>query len=337
MTSFDPIIAHLRGKNVPEHRHTGWYLFGGLTLFLFGVQVLSGVLLSLHYQPSPESANESVTRITGEVPLGWFVRSLHVWSSHLVIFCALVHLAVKFFFRAYRHPRGMTWVSGVLLILILLAFAFTGHLLPWEITGYFATQIGVEISSAVPVIGPLIAGFLRGGGGDFDEMTLTRIYSLHTVFLPFIAFLLAGLHILQSLSRDPASPDGAVIRGQTPFHPDFLYRNALAWLCCSMLLFTLVMYWPSIPGPKSDILATAPPGIRPEWYFLPLYQTLRLFPGSIAGVETTVVVTLGVLAGIAALLALPWIDRGKGRVLRVAGVVFLVYVTGTILMSYTGI
>jgi cytochrome b6 len=332
--SLEPLLRQLREKSVPDHRFTLWYLFGGLTLFFFGVQAVSGLLLTFYYQPSPESAYESVSRIMGEASFGWFVRAVHVWSSHLLIFSALIHMTSKYFFRSYRHPRSAAWGSGVALILILLGFAFTGHLLPWDVTGYYATQIGTDITAAVPVMGALLAGFLRGGSEYVDGMTLTRMYSLHTVVLPFLAFLILIFHILMNLLRESASPDVVPVRGQIPFYPDFLYRNAFAWLLGAMLLFTMSIYFPVFSGPKVDVFAAPPPGIRPEWYFLPLFQSIRLLPGTIGGLDTELAVIIAVLALVAALFALPWLDRGNGRLLRVIGIVFIVYNVTAIIITY---
>jgi quinol-cytochrome oxidoreductase complex cytochrome b subunit len=332
--SLEPLLRHFRDKTVPDHRYTRWYIFGGLTLFFFGVQAVSGLLLTLYYQPSPESAYESVSRIMGEASFGWFVRAVHVWSSHLLIISALVHVTAKFYFRSYRHPRSATWISGVALILILFGFAFTGHLLPWDVTGYYATQIGTDIAAAVPVIGALLAGFLRGGSEYVDGMTLTRVYSIHTVVLPFLACLIVVFHLLQNLLRESASPDGVSIRGQIPLYPDFLYRNAFAWLLGAMLLFTVSIFFPAFSGPKVDILAAPPPGIRPEWYFLPLFQALRLLPGTIGGLDTEVAVNLAVIVLVAALFAMPWLDRGNGRLLRLVGAVFIVYNFAAIILAY---
>lgn len=325
MTAIPALLEFLRRKKVPDHRHTSWYLFGGLTLFFFGIQVISGILLTLNYQPTPETAHESVSRIVRDARFGWAVRAAHVWSSHLVILCAIVHLASKFYFRTYRGSRRFTWSSGVFLLLILLGFAFTGHLLPWDTTGYFATQIGTEIAVTVPFAGQFIAGILRGGSEFVDGSTLTRMYSLHTVILPFFALFFIGFHVIQNQLTGSASPEGVHVRGEIPFYPDFLYRDALAWLLGTMLLFTLVLYFPPNLGPKADIFASPPPGIRPEWYFLPLFQAIRVLPGTILGIDTELILNSAVGIVVAGMVALPWLDRGNGRIPRFIGVVLLAF------------
>ena len=143
------LIQFLSRKSVPRHKHSFWYIFGGLALFFFLVQLITGVLLLLYYSPTPETANESVRFIESQVPYGWFVRSLHAWSANLMVATVLVHLFSTYFMRAYRRPRELMWVSGLTLLLVVLGFGFTGYLLPWDTTAYFATQIGTEIPRTI--------------------------------------------------------------------------------------------------------------------------------------------------------------------------------------------
>ncbi len=335
------IGSFLRKKQVPVHRHDHWYLLGGLTLLFFLVQVVSGVMLSLYYQPTPETAHESVAGIVGSVSYGWLVRSVHKWSSHLVIACAILHLFSKFYFRAYRAPRELTWISGVLLILVLLAFAFTGHLLPWDTNGYFATQIGTEIPRSTPVIGPFIVTLLRGPGEYVDATGLTRMFGLHVVILPLISLFLIGFHLLMNQFTGSASPAGTKTTSSVAFHPDFALRDAMAWFFGIAVLFTMVMLVPVGLGPKADILASPPPGIHPEWYFLPLYQAIRLLPGSIGGIHTEAILNLAVGLLIAGLFLVPWIDRTAGSMygvgwsfLRLMGYAIILFATLSIIITY---
>src|SRR5215212_591068 len=133
-------------KEVPIHRYSIWYYFGGMTLFLFTVQVVTGILLLLYYRPSSENAFESVQFIITEVKFGWLIRSIHSWSANLMIATLFIHLFSVFFLRAYRRPREITWVSGVVLLVIVICFGFSGYLLPWNKLAYFATKVGTEIA-----------------------------------------------------------------------------------------------------------------------------------------------------------------------------------------------
>src|SRR6476646_6553027 len=140
-------------KEVPQHRHSIWYYFGGMTLFLFSIQVATGILLLLYYRPSAETAFESVQFIMTDVRFGWLVRSLHSWSANLMIAMLFVHMFSVFFLKSFRAPREITWLSGVLLLFLSLAFGFSGYLLPWNTLAYFATKVGTEVAGIVPVVG----------------------------------------------------------------------------------------------------------------------------------------------------------------------------------------
>ncbi|MBP1596107.1 MAG: petB, partial [Acidobacteria bacterium] len=185
------LIEH---KDVPRHRHTVWYYFGGMTLFLFGVQVCTGILLLLYYRPSAETAFESVQFIMTEVQFGWLIRSVHSWSANLMIGAAFVHMFSTMFLRAFRRPREITWISGVLLFFLSLAFGFSGYLLPWNKLAYFATKVGTDIAGVVPLIGPFLLRFLRGGD-EVTGATLTRFFGFHVAILPAAATVLVSLHL----------------------------------------------------------------------------------------------------------------------------------------------
>ena len=158
------IEAFLRSKTVPLHRHSVWYFFGGMTLFLFVVQVVTGILLLLYYRPTPNDAFESVEYIVTQVRFGWMVRSIHSWSANLMVFTAFVHMFSVYFMKAYRKPRELTWVTGILLLFLVMGFGFSGYLLPWNEVSFFATQVGTEIAGSVPFVGKWMLKFLRGGG-----------------------------------------------------------------------------------------------------------------------------------------------------------------------------
>ncbi|MDX1649934.1 MAG: cytochrome b N-terminal domain-containing protein, partial [Myxococcota bacterium] len=144
---------YLRHKEVPQHRFSVLYFLGGMTLFLFGVQVLTGILLMLYYQPSADGAFESVQFLMTRVPFGWLVRSVHAWSANLMIFFAFVHLATVFFSKAYGPPRELTWMTGCFALFLALGFGFSGYLLPWNELAFFATKVGTQIAGSLPGVG----------------------------------------------------------------------------------------------------------------------------------------------------------------------------------------
>src|ERR1044072_9009571 len=193
--SISTLASFAQKKEVPVHRHSIWYYFGGMTLFLFVVQVVTGILLLLYYRPSSENAFESVQFIITEVKFGWLIRSVHSWSANLMIATLFIHMFSVFCFRAYYPPREITWVSGAVLLFIVICFGFSGYLLPWNKLAFFATKVGTEIAGVVPVVGPPVLRFLRGGG-EGAGAPLTRFFGFHVAVLPATATVLIGLHVL---------------------------------------------------------------------------------------------------------------------------------------------
>ena len=190
-----PLFNYMRKKEVPVHRHTVWYYMGGVTLFLFAVQVASGILLVLYYRPGQESAYESVRFITTKVNFGWLVRSVHSWSANMMVFFLFLHMFSTFFTKAFRKPRELTWLSGFILLAITLGFGFTGYLLPWNELAFFATKVGTDIMAQVPLVGEPLKVLLRGGD-EVTGATLSRFYAIHIAILPALITMVIGLHLL---------------------------------------------------------------------------------------------------------------------------------------------
>src|SRR4030065_580537 len=159
-----PIKNFIEHKKVPVHKHSLFYYLGGISLFLFIVQVITGILLLMYYKPGEESAYESVRFILTDVNFGWLIRNVHSWSANLMIFFTFAHMFSVYFTKAYQKPRELTWVTGFLLLTLALGFGFSGYLLPWNQLAFFATKVGTDITGAVPVVGPFMLRFLRGGG-----------------------------------------------------------------------------------------------------------------------------------------------------------------------------
>ena len=211
-------------KEVPVHRHTFWYYFGGMTLFLFMIQVATGILLLLYYRPSAGEAFESIQFLMTEVQFGWLVRSIHSWSANLMIFAMFIHLFSALLLHAYRRPREMTWLSGGGLLGLSLAFGFTGYLLPWNELAFFATRVGTEIPGVLPVIGPFLRRLMRGGN-DVTGATLTRFYGIHVAILPALATGILGLHLFMvqkhGMSRPPSVEKTAAKKKRCRFSRTF--------------------------------------------------------------------------------------------------------------------
>lgn len=334
------LAAH---KTVPRHRATPLYYFGGMTIFFFVVQIVTGMLLMLYYRPAASEAFESVEFIMTTVPFGWLVRSLHSWSANLMIFFAAVHLVTVFFLKAYRPPREITWMTGWVLFLLLLGFGFSGYLLPWNQLAFFATKVGTDIASSVPLVGEWLVRFLRGGD-RVTGATLSRFYGWHVAILPALSFLLLGLHVVlvqvHGMSVPKSEEDEARRRRPMRFFPHFALREALAWTLALGCLAAIAALFPWELGEKADPFVPAFADIRPEWYFMFLFETLKLVPGGeILSMEMEAIPIL--LSGVAAALVffLPLLDRraaetGRSPGWTVAGVVALVYVVGMTARGY---
>ncbi|MGH9369168.1 MAG: cytochrome b [Thermoanaerobaculia bacterium] len=309
-------LAHIAAKKeVPVHRWTAFYYLGGMALFLFLVQVATGILLLLYYRPSASEAFESVQYIMAEVPFGWLIRSIHSWGASLFVGVVALHMVSVFFLKAYRAPREMTWITGAFLLFLAVGFGFSGYLLPWNELSFFATRVGTDVPAQIPVIGPLLSRILRGGS-DVTGATLSRFYGIHVAILPAVTTLLLGLHLLLVQKHGmsmPPSVERSGAKGKLRFFPDFLLRDMVGWLVAVGLLAALSAFFPWELGKKADPFAPAPSGIRPEWYFLWMFQALKYLPAEIAGLpgETLGVLLFGLLA--AAILALPLLDRGAAR------------------------
>jgi cytochrome b6 len=330
-------------KTVPVHRFMPLYYFGGMTLFFFLVQVMTGILLMLYYRPSADEAFESVEFIMTTVPFGWLVRSIHSWSANLMVFFACVHLATVFFLKAYRPPRELTWVSGCALLFLSLAFGFSGYLLPWNELAFFATQVGTEIPGTVPLVGDWILRFLRGGervtGG-----TLSRFYGWHVAILPALTVAFLGLHVLLVQIHGMSVPPGEEKKGNRPagmrFVPHFLLRELFGWTLALGVLAALAALFPWELGEKADPFAPAPAGIRPEWYFMFMFETLKLVPGGqVAGLEYEAIPILLFGLGGLLLVLVPFLDRhvvrrGKSPLFTAAGFLVVVYVVGMTAWGY---
>ena len=331
-----------RKKQVPVHRHGLWYYFGGMTLFLFVVQVATGILLLLYYRPSAEEAYESIQFLMAEVEFGWLIRSIHAWAANLMILALFVHLFSVLLLKAYRPPREVTWLSGMALLGAALAFGFTGYLLPWNELAYFATKVGTEITGAVPLVGRFLLRLLRGGD-EVTGATLTRFYGIHVAVLPALVALALGLHLYLVQKHGMSVPPGVEREGASrfmPFVPNFLLRDVVGWLSAVAILAALAAFLPTELGKKADPFAPAPVGIKPEWYFVFMFQTLKYLPSHILGIEGEIVGVVGFGLGGVVLLLIPFLDRRAARgepspLFTLIGIALIVYVLALTYLGYT--
>jgi len=337
-----PIQRFVREKSVPSHRYSWCYFFGGATLFFFMIQVATGVLLLLYYKPTAEAAFESVRFIMTEVSFGWLIRSLHSWSANLMVLAAFLHMATVFFMRAYRKPRELTWYTGATLLLLALGFGFSGYLLPWNELAFFATRVGTDMAGKVPVVGRFLLEFLRGGE-DVTGATLTRFFGFHVAVLPMMATALMLFHLLaiqrQGMSVPLSQKEANASNAGMPFFPNYFLRELMGWAIALAILAALASLFPWELGEEADAFAPAPAGIKPEWYFVFMFQTLKLLPATVAGVEGELVGLLVFgLAGLAWFFV-PVLDKRSSREepsrwLTLMGVAALLFIAIMTLLGY---
>ena len=342
----EPVREFMRHKVVPVHRYSYWYYLGGMTLFLFMIQAATGILLLLYYQPSETQAFESVRFLMTQVRFGWLIRSIHGWCANLLVAAAFAHMFSTFFLKSYRKPRELTWVSGMFLLGLMLSFGFSGYLLPWNTLSYFATMVGTNIAGVLPVIGDSMLRFLRGGD-SVTGATLTRFFGFHVAILPAITGVILFIHLAliqqQGMSIPVSVEEKHQSEGTIPptirFFPDFLLRELMGWYIALAVLAGLSALEPWELGVKADPFASAPPGIRPEWYFLFMFQSLKYIPATVFGFDGEV---LGILAfGLGGLLwlAVPFLDRNPmqgqwSRIIRRAGIIILIFIVVMTVVGY---
>jgi cytochrome b6 len=310
----------LRKKAVPMHKLSYWYFLGGITLFLFLIQVATGILLLLYYRAGASEAYESVQYITTQVHFGWLIRSIHSWSANLMILTAFAHMFSVAFLRSYRKPRELTWVTGMLLLFLALGFGFSGYLLPWNALAFFATKVGTDVAGQVPLVGHWIMVFLRGGD-EVTGATLTRFFGFHVAVLPGIATALLGIHVLLVQKFGISVPPSVQAEWESKpessremkFFPNFMLRELMAWYVALAALGVLAALSPWGIGEKADPFAAAPAGIKPEWYFLFMFQTLKLIPSKVLFIDGEVLGVLAFGAAGAIWLLLPFWQRVTGR------------------------
>ncbi|MDX1583728.1 MAG: cytochrome bc complex cytochrome b subunit [Thermoanaerobaculia bacterium] len=337
------LTSFMKKKSVPVHRYNVFYFLGGMTLFFFIVQVVTGILLMLYYRPSADQAFESVEFIMTTVPFGWLIRSIHSWSANLMVYFAFVHLVTVFFMKAYRPPRELTWITGCIVLFLTMGFGFSGYLLPWNQLAFFATKVGTDIAGSLPLVGEWTLRFLRGGervtGG-----TLSRFYGWHVAILPAITFTLLFLHLLfvqiKGMSVPPAVEEDSAKRRPMKFFPHYALRDLWGWILALGVLAALAALFPWELGEKADPFAPAYADIKPEWYFMFMFQTLKYVPGGeFLGIEFEAFAIMVFSLGGLLLVLVPFLDRrirrdGKSPLFTWIGVLAILFMLVMTIVGY---
>jgi ubiquinol-cytochrome c reductase cytochrome b subunit len=286
---------------------------GIVALFLFALQVASGVLLLLHYQSNAEHAYDSVARIAGEYPYGDLVRGVHFWSGHLLVAALLLQLVVSVMRGTFAAPRELVWLTGVLLATIAVGFAFTGSVLPWTTGAYVQVRVGSQMAGYVPLIGNSLLRLLRGGD-EVTSMTLQQVYGFHIAVLPAGFTFLIALHFYLTGAAHRSAPTTQTEARQIPIYPDLVVRVAAVIVGVLVLVISLATFVARPLGDPADATAASPSTARPAWFFLPVHALLRAAPPTLLGVESARFIG-GALTGLYLLVAaLPFIDKRGSRV-----------------------
>ena len=331
-----------------------WYFFGGLAILMLGMQLLTGIFLTMHYKPDAEYAFASVEYIMRDVEWGWFIRYLHSTGASAFFIIIYLHMMRALLYGSYKGPRELIWILGMVLYILLLAEAFFGYVLPWGQMSFWGAQVIISLFGSVPVVGPDLLVWILGDYAVGDA-TLNRFFSLHVVVLPLILVVLVFLHIVALHTVGSNNPDGIEIKKNKdkdgipkdgiPFHPYFTVKDAMGavaflWICCAVVLYAPALNGYFLEAPnfiEANPLKT-PEHIAPLWYLTPYYSVLRAIP-PLFGSQFP-----GVLAMFAALLVfffLPWLDRSPVKSIRYRSPIYKwilgIFVVSFIMLGWLGV
>ena len=283
------------------------YVFGSATLFLFILQAITGMFLAVYYAPTPDHAYDSVQFIENQVTFGWFVRGLHHWGASGMVIAVGLHILQVFLYGAFKPPRETMWMVGVVLFLLVMGFAFTGYLLPWDQTAYWATQVGINMVGTVPLVGDFLVKVMRGGE-TLGALTLSRFFAVHVLFLPALIIMGIMLHLFILRRVGPAGPwdERKAAAGSETFYPRQVYMDAVVMLGVFVVLALLAVLVPFPLADKANPSDTSFVPV-PEWYFLFYYELLKHVHGPLEPFATWVLPVIVV----SVILLWPFLDWQK--------------------------
>jgi ubiquinol-cytochrome c reductase cytochrome b subunit len=314
-----------RKSTLLPHNINAWYSLGSVLLVIFTLQIVTGLLLMIYYVPDADKAFNSVSFIMNDIPLGRLVRLFHAVGSSMMITVLLLHLLSVLFMGGYKSPRELHWLTGFTLLLLVMGISLTGYLLPWNQLSYWATTIATDCANSVPFFGDYLVKLLRGGT-QVGPQTIGRFYMFHVGLLPATIAVMICIHLFLVKCTGVSTPpfglddtnnswvDGKDaskhLPGGIPFFPNFLLQDLISISLYLACLTTLVFFAPNVFIPSSSYLPAnpivTPAHIKPEWFFLANYQTLKLFPSEIIGLSVQVIAVLF-------LALLPFMDRGREK------------------------
>ena len=281
-------LREFTNEPVPNHLKRWWFCLGGTPAYLFVIQIITGILLAMYYQPSPATAYDSVRYITDEAAFGWYIRGVHKWAATLMIAAVILHQMRIFFTGAYRKPREINWMIGIFLLLCTLMLGFTGYSLVFEQLSYWGATVAGNITDQVPLIGGFLKRLLLAGDG-YNERTLSRLFIVHAAILPVMLTVLFMIHLtiirLQGVTEFQFEDEPEDEPKHFNLFPDHFLMELIIGLVLMVLLSTLATVFPAEMGPRADPLQT-PEVIKPEWFFYVAFRWLKLFPATFAILST---------------------------------------------------
>jgi ubiquinol-cytochrome c reductase cytochrome b subunit len=307
-TGLQTAISHFLFEDIPAS--AGWpHVFGSVALFLFLVQSLTGILLALNYAPTAGEAYSSLAYIVQQVAGGRLIHGLHHWGASAMIIVVVLHMAQVFIYGAFRKPREATWIAGVALLLLTLAFGLSGYLLPWDNKAYWGTMVTIRIADSLPFGGPFLAR-LAGATNGIGSLTFARFYAFHTLVLPAVAIGLTAVHVYL-VRRHGITPNALEKGAPQKFYPTQLFRDSFTIFIAFICLFLAAAFL-NVPLERMADPTDTEYVPRPEWYFLFLFQLLKIFPGRLELLATVVLPTVT----IAVLILLPFLHRVNATILK---------------------
>lgn len=321
---YDSFVAYPVPKNL-----NGWYTFGAILSLMLIVQLVTGIVLAMHYAASTELAFNSVESIMRDVNYGWLIRRLHANGASMFFVAVYIHMFRGMYYGSYKAPREILWILGVIIFLLMMAAAFMGYVLPWGQMSFWGATVITGFFSAIPLIGTSIQELLLGGYA-VDNPTLNRFFSLHYL-VPFMIVGVVALHIWALHVTGQSNPTGVEVKNMrketVPFTPYATLKDALAMVLFLILFVWFVFYLPDYMGHPDNYIPAdplkTPAHIVPEWYFLPFYAILRAITFNIGIPFTDIVLIDSKLGGVIAMFGsiivlffLPWLDTSKVRSAR---------------------
>lgn len=330
--AYDSVVAFPTPKNLNY-----WWTFGGILALMLGIQIVTGIVLVMHYVPHVDHAFASVERIMRDVNYGWLIRYMHANGASMFFIAVYIHILRNLYYGSYKAPREVLWILGCVIYLLMMATAFMGYVLPWGQMSFHGAVVITNLLGALPIVGESITTWLWGGFA-VDNPTLNRFFSLHYL-LPFVIAGVVGLHIWALHVPGNNNPTGVNVKSAedtVPFHPYYTVKDGFAISVFLILFASFVFYNPNILGHADNYIPAnplvTPAHIVPEWYFLPFYAILRAIPDKLGGV-------LAMFGAIGVLFVLPWLDTSKVRSMRyrpTAKLYFLIFVLACLVLGLCG-